>query len=656
MTSIQWKINRLRTMSPLEIGYRVLTHARIGREKSAVLRGDFNSASPSVSTRCLLFDIGGIGPPDDAELEHVDQLIAGKLGFFGDAPIDVGTTPDWLTDPTTGTKSPLHFHSDIDYRDEKVVGNIKILWELNRHQHLVPLAVAYCATGQEKYRDALEAHISSWIAQNPVGMGVNWSSSLECALRLVAWSIVHSLLVARDGGNGLFDLLEPEEIGAAIYQQARHITAHLSRFSSANNHLIGELTGLWVGCSVFNLGADGARWAESAKRELETEAEKQVYSDGVNKEQASYYHVSVLEYLFLAWAVGKRTGNEFSTGMESRIRAMARFARAVTPSGGKLPQIGDSDDGFVARFTLQPFIDPVDDVLMAVDCCLGRKQDDADWRRKSYWYQLIGGSWPAEDPADDIDKHHDGQPRVFADGGYAIVSAGKTHIVFDAGPLGYSGIAAHGHADALSFCMALGGRWWMVDPGTYIYHREPEWRDYFRGTSAHSTVTVDGENQSQIAGPFMWLRKANARIIDAGTDKNGNQFVLGEHDGYQGIGVKCRRNLLFVKEKNQLVITDSLTAKGEHRLTLNFHFHPDVRIAPQSPGVFEISHQSDSSRLIVTELDSSIDWTVAEGQESPILGWYSSKLGSRRPAPTLHGGVIAKGDISIRSVFEIRDA
>ena len=77
--------------------------------------------------------------------------------------------------------------------------------------------------------------------------------------------------------------------------------------------------------------------------------------------------------------------------------------------------------------------------------------------------------------------------------------------VMDAGPLGYLSIAAHGHADCLAFTLAVAGRAILIDPGTYCYHSEPEWRDYFRGTAAHNTVRVDGCDQSEIGGAFMWL-------------------------------------------------------------------------------------------------------------------------------------------------------
>ena len=82
----------------------------------------------------------------------------------------------------------------------------------------------------------------------------------------------------------------------------------------------------------------------------------------------------------------------------------------------------------------------------------------------------------------------------------------------DAGPLGFLSIAAHGHADCLSLLLSVSGKELLVDPGTYCYHTEREWRDYFRSTAAHNTVRVDGVDQSQIAGAFLWAEKAEASV------------------------------------------------------------------------------------------------------------------------------------------------
>ena len=135
----------------------------------------------------------------------------------------------------------------INYRDDTSVGDVKYVWELGRHQHLLPLAVAYAINGDRHIRDVIAAQVDGWIKANPYGMGIHWSSALEVSLRLISWAMVHSMLSQRDGNDGLFGIVaDPAALGQSIYEQTVFVRQFLSRHSSANNHLIGELTGLWI--------------------------------------------------------------------------------------------------------------------------------------------------------------------------------------------------------------------------------------------------------------------------------------------------------------------------------------------------------------------------------------------------------------------------
>jgi hypothetical protein len=69
-------------------------------------------------------------------------ILAGELKVFN-LDCHFGTTLDWNRDPKTGTIAPLWFGKTLNYRDESVVGDIKYLWEPNRHLHFVTLAQAY---------------------------------------------------------------------------------------------------------------------------------------------------------------------------------------------------------------------------------------------------------------------------------------------------------------------------------------------------------------------------------------------------------------------------------------------------------------------------------------------------------------------------------
>ena len=554
MSRIGWLVNRLRVMSLPEVMFRIYRAVMQLWERWRVARGWRPLPEAVIKPRYALFgddfdlsaEWGGYFTLDQARL---DEYLSGQLNLFGHDPLDVGNPVAWHRDPVTGIESPCGYGKTLNYRNENIVGNVKFIWELGRHQHLVPLAVAYVISGDIRYRQTVIEQIEGWIEQNPFAMGIHWCSSLESSLRLISWAVVHSLFVVKDGQSGLFFLVkDSQRLGESIYQQAYFIRHFLSRYSSANNHLIGELTGLWVSCQVFDLGRKGQQWSDFARGELESEVKKQVHSDGVNKEQAFYYHLWVLEYLLFAWMVGKRSGGGFSEGFLGRILAMVNFLKDVTPDEGEPPQIGDADDGFVTRFEPLWPQRPYREMLDSVDYLFGTT--DVPQNQKAFWYRAM--------LAADVKVHLDytwcrTYPARYPAGGYAVLGGADCHLVFDAGPLGYLGTAAHGHADALSFCLAVAGEWWLVDPGTYAYHSAPEWRSYFRGTAAHNTIRVNQQDQSQIAGPFMWHKKANARINEL-SEVLEVQKVAASHNGYNDLGVTHSREIRFSPKDREFMV------------------------------------------------------------------------------------------------------
>jgi hypothetical protein len=163
--------------------------------------------------------------------------------------------------------------------------------------------------------------------------------------------------------------------------------------------------------------------------------------------------------------------------------------------------------------------------------------------------------------------------------------------VADAGALGYLSIAAHGHADALASILSVGGKEFLVDPGTYAYHTQSRWRHYFRGTAAHNTVRVDGVDQSQSGGHFMWLRRATAGCSLWRPSAERDVFE-GWHDGYARLPdpVMHRRLITLEKRSHRVVVEDTLRMLGTHDVELFFHFSEECRVDAVAGG-YRISRE-----------------------------------------------------------------
>ena len=222
------------------------------------------------------------------------------------------------------------------------------------------LAQAHALTGDARYALAIQAQIDSWIEQCPEGWGPNWISPLELGIRLINWSITWQLL----GGmrSKLFATPEGQAFRDrwldSIFRHARMIAGNLSRFSSANNHLIGEAAGVYVAASTWPLWPQVTRWGERCRTILEEECHRQNAPDGGNREQAFGYQTFVLDFLLLAGLAARARGEDFSPVYWRRIEVMIDFLASMTNVAGGLPMIGDADDGRVVSLATEPGFSP----------------------------------------------------------------------------------------------------------------------------------------------------------------------------------------------------------------------------------------------------------------------------------------------------------
>jgi hypothetical protein len=217
-------------------------------------------------------------------------------------------------------------------------------------------------------------------------------------------------------------------------------------------------------------------------------------------------------------------------------------------------------------------------------------------------------------------------------GGYFLFGTkGRVQGLVDCGPLGYLGIAAHGHADALALALHVGGEPCLVDPGTYAYWCAPRWRAYFRGTSAHNTLRVDGEDQSVGGGPFLWLRKARTRIERM--PASPAQFALtASHDGYMRLADPVRhvRSVAFDEASATLVVVDSVAGQRPHRTELFWHFAPQLDVQLTGQGVTVTTKRY---RLALQASCGTL--ALVRGADEPPLGWYSRAYNVKEPCSVL---------------------
>ena len=650
---LRWRLNRLRCMTPAEIRHRVLQTVRIHAERAGLL-GSARAPAPRIQSSG---DAWLRTPPQVDPAPYVaaaERIRAGRFDIFAMHDVDLGSPPRWNRDPKTGIEAPLAFGKLLDYRNPATVGDIKYLWEPNRHLHFVTLAQAYALTRDPKYFETLAAHLESWIDACPYRRGPNWSSALEAGIRLINWSLAWRLLGGPD--SPLFATASGARVRdrwlQSVFQHAQYVRGFFSLYSSANNHLVGEAAGVWVAGVTWPYWSQARRWLDEAKAILEREVLLQNGADGVNREQAVSYQQFEIDLLLLALLAGRAGGREFSVAYQARLEAMLDYVASIMDCGGNLPMFGDADDGAVVRLAQDPRFCPYRSLLATGAIVFGRgdfKAKAGPLDDKTRW--LIGAEADSRFDAQQAVPRHVRQ--AFRDGGCYILgcdfeTAREIRLVADAGPLGYQTIAAHGHADALSFTLSIGGREFLIDPGTYAYHTQGTWRQYFRGTSAHNTLRVDATDQSEPGGNFMWLRKARAGCNAWMSGADYDDFA-GWHDGYQRLPdpVLHRRRIMLDKRARIVTIEDRLEMAGEHEIDLFFHCSEHCTVSPTEEGY--AIEQGGTTLWLKLPRASGATSCVHVGSLAPVSGWVSRRFDAKAPAPTIHWHARIGGNAGLRT-------
>jgi hypothetical protein len=573
----------------------------------------------------------------DALRERAELICDHRIDLFNLKRHDLGAEINWNHEYEAGLATPLIPSEKIDYRDYRVVGDCKLAWEPSRHYQLPVLGRAYRLTGEERYATEACRQLASWMDQCPFGIGMQWRSGLELGIRLINWTWTWALL---EGAAALTRELR-SRILASVEQHISRISGNYSRFSSANNHLVGEAAGVFIAAGFFDGLPRSARWRDEARGILSREIQRQTHVDGGTREQAMGYQLFVMWFYVLCGIVARNLEDDFPAEYWRTLERMFEFAAAMTEGGSVLPAIGDGDDGYV--LDLGGRHDPVGSLLHIGAVLFARPEFERNERtpvEPGFWL-FAPESASLSTRASTREPPIELRSRPLPASGYYLLQRGargspdSVSLIFDCGQLGFLSIAAHGHADALSVILRIGGMDVLVDPGTYDYFTHPKWREYFRSTRAHNTIAVDGQDQSEMVGPFMWGRQAVPRLL-RWEPRPGGGTVVGEHDGYARLAdpVNHRRSVSLDPDDDCITLRDEVRAVATHSIAQCWHFSENCEVTKL--GEHEIRAQFPGGEAIM-ELDPALTVHLETGSETSRLGWRSGGYHSRVPIATAYG-------------------
>jgi len=576
-------------------------------------------------------------------VNRAESIMAHKFSLLGYHELDFGSPIDWHLDPVHARRAPLIPWRKVPYLDFGSVGDHKIIWELSRHQHLMTLVRAGLLTGEERWIEEAIAQWRQWQQANPYPLGINWTSTLEIAFRVISWIWIDQWLKAAPRASF------HEELALAIGHGARRIERSLSTYFAPNTHLLGEAVALFFAGTLYGQFRDARRWCAEGWRIVLDQARAQVREDGFHFEQSVYYHVYALDFLLHARILAARNGN-ISTDLDRVIERMAAALYGISQTG-YAPRFGDDDGGRVfdpSRNRTAELLDP-----LAVAAILFHRPEfkaaAGAFTEEGWW--LLGPD--AAERFDTLDSAaHAPRSAAFSASGFYALTANGALLVVDAGPHGW-GRGGHAHADALSVQLVAGRQTLLTDPGTGSYPVELPLRDRLRGTSAHSTLEIDGRSQAVPAGSFAWSSHPRVTVERWHTGREVDLFAASYSDHQSLAGPVLHRRWIAGCKNRGWLVRDTALGKGRHRFDVRWRLAPQAELV--SPWVF----RWPSGALLGVVLAPELAWQVRleEAEFAPAYGEVLTasvlRLSCEREVPVEAAALLlpSMGEASLRCLL-----
>ena len=513
-------------------------------------------------------------------LKHDFYLFGRKYSFLPDN-LDTGNTYhniNWNYDPSSKIEFPQKEWYRYIRKSLQKGGDLKYPWELSRFQHLLVLGQAFSISGDEKYVLEFVNEVTDWIEHNPVRYGINWSCTMEVGIRIANWVISLGFFIDSEIINDEFLKIfyrSALEHGDHVYNNLENLQVYTS------NHYAANISGLFILSLILPSTKQVRHWQKFSLKELEKEIINQTSDSGWQYEASTAYHRLVTEMFYYSYLVGKALGISFSDRYVSQLGKMIQVLKVVAMPGGKIPQIGDNDSG---RFLVFDHSRNIDD--LNINYLL----------KSAAAHRELG-----------VNGNPSGN-HFFQDAGRYLWKDKNLYLLLVAGPKGQGGNGGHAHNDVLSYVLNVDGREVFVDPGTYVYTRNPEDRNFFRSVKNHNTLHWDNLEPCTFDNGLFTLREEGSLEVSVNYEDEQQPVVTGSYS-YADRWHKRSVSVDFIKRI--IKITDKCS---QHGGTLNLVLAPEMK--------FRIDNNGIENDLVKVTFDG-VETIKKE------LGFYSSGYGKR---------------------------
>ncbi|MCC9296346.1 heparinase II/III family protein [Clostridium sp. WLY-B-L2] len=516
-------------------------------------------------------------------ITSADNICNHKFDLLGSGKKYLGKDLSWNKDFKTGYVWKNGFYKNIKIVNLSNNSDVKVPWELSRFQHIITLGKAYWITDNEKYAIEFKNEITNWIQNNPVEMSVNWTCTMDVAIRAVNLICGYFFFTKSKNIDNDFWV----EFNKSLYLHGKFIYRNLENEGQHNgNHYLSDLCGLiWLGIYFNNFIMEDKKvknnpkaWLEFGISEFKNEMKNEVNLDGTDYEASTSYHRLVTELFLITTILCNKNDIYFSDEYMQKLEKMCEFMMNIIKPNGLSPIIGDEDDGRLLIVSNYGNWNRRDfrHVLAAAGEYFDR--DDfryfgRDYREDALW---ITGNFKESGEVPSLNS------KAYDKGGYYILRNDRIYCIIRCGELSCSGEGGHSHNDQLSIELNVDNEDFIVDPGTYVYTSNYKMRNLFRSTGMHNTLQVGSYEQNDFNKYDLFYMKeqsfAKCVIFNEST-------FSGEHYGYKRkCGVIHRRTVKL--RNNGMIIEDNvLPDKINDDIYVNFILDCDVDIIRRENGI-----------------------------------------------------------------------
>ena len=502
---------------------------------------------------------------------------------------------------TSNDWDPGKWSYSLNYKQADNIGDARTNWELNRHHQFALLAKNFYATRKNAYLQEIKDLFYDWNNSNPFLFGISWTSVMEVAIRAIQWTFALAFLSQTNDENTK-TLLKDLETG--ILNMVGYLTKHYSRYSSANNHLLIEACSILI--AGFAFGCD--KWKNLAIKILDKQLYLQNFSDGINKEMSLHYQTFGMEAYAIAIHLIKSEGNKVPKSWIQMMENQCKFLAHSILNNSITCEFGDNDEGKILDLE---GLNPSNHSIYVLQLC------SIILEKRFCSFQNISENikWLFSDSqitkVSEMTQYDSTKSISFPIGGYSFLKTQNSEIVvaIDHAPLGFGSIAAHGHADALSFQLFANGKPLIIDPGTFIYHCWLQERNNFRKSINHNTVVINGKEQSQMLGPFLWGKRAITKLEKSELSQL-TDIIIATTTGLSGI--KHTRTFSLDKTNQSLTIDDQFDSECNWTQSFITNFGISPSISQRKVTIQDIELSSDKGNIEINDTWASPKYGIKE--------------------------------------------